>query len=221
MSSKSGISWNGDIVDMGTFENVVNVRAEKKFILIGLGGYFHLTDIAEELGISQVNFEIDINIDQDGLNQVNHSISTGTATISGNTSRTSPDSAPIEYRFNGYQTTIMHRLSVWNTPSITWGPMSANQSQVKINQIRSSVDTVSSVIKKQLESCIFVPAIRGFDKRFYHIPGDGDASLTAEGLTKQAETIADNISGKRADSAKNHSADKSNIFRCGNRSKPK
>jgi hypothetical protein len=68
---------------------------------------------------------------------------------------------------------------------------------------------------------VFVPAIRGFDKRFYHIHDNGRASqmLTVEGLTKQAGTIADNISGKQR--KRNHSVDKSNIFRCDNMSKPR
>jgi hypothetical protein len=115
--------------------------------------------------------------------------------ISGSTNRNSPESPPIPYNLNGYQTSITHRLSVWNIPNITSITTVREQSatSVKIDEFRSSVNTVCGVIKKQLESCIFVPTIRGFDKRFYPIVDHSASQMPAEGLTKQAETIAESF----------------------------
>ena len=87
--SEDWINWDGNILNMGGFEKVLNTQADKKEILIRLKGNLQASSsVVTYTGIEELNYNITIKAGLKGLEEVrynitgdNHSFSDVTLTI--------------------------------------------------------------------------------------------------------------------------------------------
>ena len=197
--SEDWINWDGNILNMGSFEKVLNNQADEKEILIRLKGNLQASpNVMTYTGIEELNYDITIKAGLKGLEEVRYNITGDNHSFSGVTTDDKPESDIYYHDIGEFKYQIRTTLSVLNKPDVLQAT-SPFEKRVLNQKICNALIEVLYVFKNQLDKCFFIPASRGFDKAFYNlISSYSPNSVGSQGTTAQAEAAASGIASKHS-----------------------
>ena len=190
--SDNVIKWDGNIIHLKDFKNVLCKNCTQPKISIEFGGIFSKYALTNIIGVSKAEYGIHIGIDVDGISEIGYDLKGGPLKISSTINRKFIPRLPsIELegvRFEFRQGLQLNRfLQVGGSSKID------NQSKIDDNAISRALDEFTETIDTQIKLCRFIPTARGFDKSIYPLLDRETEIPSSLGVTKQAEAAVSNM----------------------------
>lgn len=189
--SDNKIQWNGTILNLQSFENVLCKKPYRKKIIIQFGGTF-LLDQSFHLIYPRVNYGIHLGIDSEGISEIGFDIESGTLKLSQTINRNKPLSQ-FQLQLEGVKFNLEYYLQLRDFLQIRGYGLVDSNSKLDDREAARQLQALLNVISKQLDFCRFIPTGRGFDKSVYPLLKEKSEIPSAEGVTKQAEVAVSNM----------------------------
>ena len=191
-SPEREINWNGNVVNLKDFTNVLNNKTKTNLISIRFGGIDYASANLEKiLDVHKIEFGINYEIEENELNAIDYGIATSRFNIDGRITPYSEGRDKKNIEIPGANIKIKETLSVQSPLIASGGSYSAEVKPETYNIITKAVDELTGVFTKHIQNFVFVPVLRGFDSTTYPLSDKNPESVpTGEGLSKQSEQAA-------------------------------
>jgi len=167
-SPEKEIIWNGPVVNLKDFKNILNKQSKENLISIRFGGIDYASAKLETiLNIHRIEFGINYDIEQQGILGIDYGIKAGHNILEGRCTHRTINSQAHKIELEGSQTYIRENVSVHFPLSVSGGNTPPNTKPERSDEIRYAIEELLEIFAKHIQNFVFIPVLRGFDKTTY------------------------------------------------------